>query len=302
MLNNFLFREEWTLAIRKRGENLLFEPDGTQGKFSIISNSRRYWCGDPFLFKNDGKTYVFFEMYDRWKERGVIGYREIYGVGKYSEMKIAFDCGHHLSYPNIFEKDGEIYIVPESYLAKCIQAYRAVKFPDKWEKCKVLVNNIVACDTTFIDDNYMIAMANNSTNTKNEAILFRKDEDLWVRTANNPIDTDLAHARCAGKIFNYQGQLIRPAQDCVGGYGNGINFRKIIEYKNNKYTEETIAKIGIGDVKHNENSKYNGVHTYNFDDDYEVIDLKISKAFHLISIISRYCGKVQRIFNRIVRK
>ena len=301
MLDDFLFREEWILAIRRRSKNLLFEQNGTQDEFLIIPNSIRYWCGDPFLFKYNKKEYVFFEMYDRFKERGVIGYREIYGIDSFSEMKVAIDCGYHLSYPNIFEKDGEIYIVPESYLANCIQTYRAVSFPDKWERCEILVSDIVACDATFIDDEHMITMYNNATNTENCAILFKKESNKWVKASNNPIDTDPSHTRCAGKIFSYNGELIRPAQNCVGGYGRGVNFRRILKYANSEYAEETISEISAEDIKHNGTRKYDGVHTYNFDDDYEIIDLKIPKAFSLINIIMRYYGKAYRLFKRIVR-
>ena len=53
-------REEWTMAIRKRGEKLLFEDGGAEKEFVIIPNSIRYWCADPFLINKDGREYVFF--------------------------------------------------------------------------------------------------------------------------------------------------------------------------------------------------------------------------------------------------
>lgn len=287
MLDKILYREEWILAIRKRGTALLFEKGGTECPFCLLPNNWRYWAADPFLFKHNKKTYVFFEMYDRWKERGLIGYREIFSNNSFSKMKVALDCGHHLSYPNIFKKDGKIYFVPESYMGNQIVMYRAVDFPDKWEKCKVLVDDIVACDTTFIDDDYMITMHNDSSNTKAEALLFINNSGKWEKTTNNPVDTDPSHARCGGKIFKYGDKLMRPAQDGVGGYGMGVVFREILAYNDKQYKERTHTKITVDDIKYVSKHKYDGVHTYNFNDEYEIIDLKIAKAFHLISIISR---------------
>lgn len=300
MLDKFLYREEWILAVRKRGDRLLFEKNGTHDKFNIIPNTNRYWCADPFLFKHDGRTYVFFEMYDRWKERGLVGYREILGEDRFSDMKIALDCGHHLSYPNIFEYAGDIYFVPESYIANQIILYRAVSFPDKWEKCEVLVDDIVACDTTFINKDYMITLANNSTNTKTEAILFKNNNGEWEKTKNNPVDTDSAHARCGGKIFKHKNKIIRPAQNGIGGYGMGIVFREILLCSETEYKEQTITEITADDISYNAKCSYDGIHTYNFNDEYEIVDLKIAKAFHLISIISRYYGKASRLLKRFI--
>lgn len=302
MLSNFLYREEWILAIRKRSGALLFEDGGAERSFNIIPNTGRYWAADPFLFKHDGKTYVFFEMYDRWKGRGLIGYREIFGDNSFSDMKEVLDCGHHLSYPNIFEHNGEIYFIPESYMANQIILYRAVRFPDKWEKCAVLVDDIIACDTTMIDEEYMITLANNSTNTKTETLLFRNHEGKWQRTLNNPVETNPAYARCGGKIFKYKDRLIRPAQDGVGGYGMGVVFREILSYGEKEYKEQTLGKITIDDIKYNAERRYDGVHTYNFNDEYEIIDLKIAKAFHAISIVSRYYGKASRLLKRLVKR
>lgn len=299
MFNRFLFREEWILAIRKRKGNLLFQEGGKIGDFNIIPNNWRYWCADPFLINYDGREFVFFEMYDRWKGRGVVGYREIFDENHFSEMKVAFDCHHHLSYPNIYSSNGEIYFVPESYVCNKVSVYRAVEFPDKWEECMILIDDIVACDTTFIDDENLLTMANNQENTGSNLLLFKLKDGVWKAAANNPVETDPSYARCAGKIFRYNNFYIRPAQDGVGGYGMGIYFREIEEFTEECYRERTLTKITVADVSHTGERKYDGIHTYNFDDEYEIIDLKIARAFHFISIISCIFGKAYRLCKKL---
>jgi len=289
-------REEWTMAIRRRGDKLLFEDGGAEKEFVIIPNSIRYWCADPFLINKDGREYVFFEMYDRWKEKGLVGYREILDTGKFSKMKVALECPYHLSYPNIFEKDGDIYFIPESYMAEEIAVFKAVSFPDKWEKCHVLIEDIVAVDTTFVDENYAL------TKQGDGAILLKVQGDKLVKTENSPVETDEHFARCGGKIFDYSGNRIRPAQDCVGGYGMGIYFRRIEKCDETAFEEETIKKVEVEDIKHNGNRVYDGIHTYNFDDNYEIIDLKIAKAYHLINVISRNKNRAIRLVKKVLRR
>lgn len=120
--------ENWTIAYRKRCEKLLLED--ASADFHIIKNTWRYWCADPHLFEYEGRTYVFAELYDRVLRRGVIGCCMISENG-YTPWKIVLKMPWHLSYPHVFEKDGDIYMIPESYVPKEIALYRAKEFPDK---------------------------------------------------------------------------------------------------------------------------------------------------------------------------
>jgi hypothetical protein len=45
----------------------------------------------------------------------------------------------HLSYPYVFEEDGEAYMVPECGGSGGIQLYRADRFPDRWVNVSTLV-------------------------------------------------------------------------------------------------------------------------------------------------------------------
>lgn len=290
------------MAIRKKSENLIFEKNGYLKEFKLIKNTFRYWCADPFLITVNDKDYVFFEMYDRLKQRGVIGYREIYSENSFSKIKTAFDIGCHLSYPYIFkDENDDIFIIPESYMANEIAMYKAEHFPDKWKKEKSLVDNIIACDSTFINNNYAITMQNNLENTASDAILFSINDDKWTKTKNNPVDTSPAHSRCAGKVLKYKDMLIRPAQYGVGGYGNGIVFREILSCTDDEYKEQTISKITVEDVCYNSNKKFDGIHTYNFNDKYEVIDLKIQNSLNLFNVIATVFHKIRRSITKSER-
>lgn len=74
-----LKKDEWIIAIRKRGEE----------QFRIIPNTLRYWCADPFVKEIDGHTFLLFEMYDRLKGKGLIGYRKFDGI-KWGETESSY--------------------------------------------------------------------------------------------------------------------------------------------------------------------------------------------------------------------
>ena len=105
-IKDLLFREEWNIAIRKKEDKSLWEKGGESKEFAVLPNTIRYWAADPFIISVGGKEYLFFEMFDRLKSKGLIGYREIHG-DKIGKMKIAYEASHHLSFPFIFKYENE---------------------------------------------------------------------------------------------------------------------------------------------------------------------------------------------------
>ena len=76
---------EWVIAIRKNGGEKLY--DGNCEQFHLVKNNTRYWRADPFLFKHNGNNYLFAEMYDRKKKKGVIGAARI-NNGRVGRFKV----------------------------------------------------------------------------------------------------------------------------------------------------------------------------------------------------------------------
>lgn len=128
-------------GILKKSGHALLTDETTP--FKAIKNSLRYWVADPFVFERDGETYIFAELFDYLRRRGVIGYSKLKANGNFSSWKEIIVEPYHMSYPQIFEHDGEIYIVPETGSGHTLDMYRAVDFPDKWEKSVNLAKDVV---------------------------------------------------------------------------------------------------------------------------------------------------------------
>ena len=278
--------ERWTVAYRRRtnGETLL---NNTSAAFSVIRNSWRYWAGDPHLIEVNGKNYVFAEVYDRILRREQIGYSIIDDDGA-SAWKIALRMPHHLSYPHLIEHSGSIYMIPESYVADEIAVYRAASFPDKWEKVKVLKSAYCAVDSTLLqheDKNYLLTLRFDNDNEKLMIYTFENQElsDEGYCVAFND-----ANKRPAGHFFMSDGTLIRPAQDSTESYGCALNFYKVTKADSKNYDEELVKKIFPKDLNTDLGVTADGLHTYNLNEKYEVIDLKeyVNYAFVILKDFS----------------
>lgn len=261
--------EYWTIAYRAMGEKLLIE--NTKDPFVVIPNTWRFWCADPHLLEQQGRTWVFAELYDRLLRKGVIGCCELTEKGA-TPWQVVLQMPWHLSYPHVFEDNGQIYMIPESYVGHEIALYRAVDFPTNWEKVEVLKSNFVAVDSTRFEANGTTWLMTLQLDEGHEDLKLYPYEDL---TGDGYlISQDDANKRPGGKLFLRNGDLIRPAQDCTESYGCALNFYKIERVEEKNFVESLILKINSCDIVTDYKGIPKGIHTYNFSSHYEVVDLK----------------------------
>lgn len=277
----------WTLAVRKNiPDGQLFQSDDKR-PFYAIKNPWRYWCADPFLFNYKGTEYIFCEAFDIFKDKGVIAYRIIGKNGKVSKLYPCLECEGHLSYPNIFEHDGQIYMVPESGDANEIALYKAIQFPDKWEKAAVLVKDVAACDTNLIrynNETYLLTVIidkNQSQYSYDSLYLYVLNGDCFEKCENSVAVCDAEYARNGGNMFYDKEYLYRVSQNCKDMYGENLNFLAVDKISSTHYEEHLTKKVSLSDIEVAGNKRYDGIHTYNFDLQYEIIDLQKKKWFRI---------------------
>lgn len=264
--------EFWTVAYRKRqGNNTLLNDTATP--FRVIPNNWRYWYADPHLFCHGGNTYVFAEAYDRVLRQGVISCCRITENGT-TPWKVVLKQPYHLSYPHILRKDGQIYMIPESYVADEIAVFRAKNFPEQWEKVAVLKKGGEPLDSTVFTCNgtrYLMTMV-----TENEKSCLKQYSlaDDGTMGEGLCIAQDDPNSRPAGHLFRAEDRLIRPAQDCTESYGCALNFYEVTTAEESRYEEKLIRKIAPGELRSDWKLAHGGLHTYNMTADYEIIDLK----------------------------
>ena len=199
---------------------------------------------------------------------------------------------YHLSYPYIFETKEGIFIMPESGANKDLTVYRAVSFPDKWEKIFVLRSGIQYGDTTpFEWNNHKYALAYDVETAEYKLILLDLESG---ETADREIScSDINCRRPAGAVFLSEDKWMRPAQICEGGYGKGLCFYSFNMNDQGEYFEELQEMISPEELNYSKKIYLDGMHTYNASKEYEVIDIK-TRRFNLLNFIFRLVGKIRR--------
>ena len=242
------FARQWVLLLRHARDGQLSQ---SMWRFDqLLPPSDRIWA-DPFAIERDGQQYVFVEEMIRGSGRGHIAVMRVTPDGRCSVPVPVLEKPYHLSYPFLFEHDGELYMVPESAENRTIDAYRCVEFPLRWEHAATLMSDVFAVDATLHrhEDRWWMFVTlreSDETDCLDELHLFHADHPLsgdWRAHPSNPISTDVRDARPAGAILAFNGERYRPAQNGSVRYGYGIGLHRIETLTVDDYRETLVSSI-----------------------------------------------------------
>lgn len=269
-------RQDWCIGYRPvepeaSPADLLLDP----ASFQMLESSRSSFYADPFVFRHDGVTALFFEDYDYRAQRGCISYVVLGEDGSRGEPVQALSRPYHLSYPFLFSHCGAAMMIPETSANGTIELYEAQAFPDQWRLRSVLIDNIEAADTTLHFDDatgiwWMFAAVTEFGSSSHDTLsIFFADrlEGPWRPHAANPVKFDPASSRPAGPLVRWNGRLFRPAQDCTRGYGDGLVWCEIHDLTPEVFHEEVVAR-------QRPYRGFAGLHTYGRAAGFEVVDFK----------------------------
>ncbi len=243
---NWLYAEEWSLRY-KLADGLSMDFD----QFQKLEPELGGLWADPFIIYKDDSYFLFFEdaVYDH--KNADISVVRIEEDGNIGEIKPCLIKPYHLSYPYVFFWDGECYMVPETGSNRTIEVYKASRFPDQWEFHSNLMEDIRAVDTTLLYHNekwWMFTSCRHDQDVSVDAELsiYYADSPLsqdWTLHPQSPVVADVRRARSAGRIYEHEGKLIRPAQDSSVRYGYGFRLNEIITLTETKYEEQEVDFI-----------------------------------------------------------
>lgn len=288
-----LFAESWNVAWRKKDPGTILTDDITP--FNVVKNSFRYWAADPFIFEYNEEIFIFSELYDYIQRRGILGYYKISDKQNGKWIPI-IEESYHMSYPCIIQSGEDIYIMPETNAGNVLCLYRAVEFPDKWEKFKILRNQVKYADTTPL-----------IWNGKNMALSYQVDDpyhpklfmvNFDQRGGDYPLNlSNVERRRSAGNVFRVGNKWIRSAQNCVEDYGKGLIFYEYEIDSDGNYDEKELIELFPEQLRFSKPLYLDGMHTYNCSEHYEVIDIK-TRRFNLLNLFFRFIGKIIALFKR----
>lgn len=239
--------EHWTVGLG----NAPFLKSDYSSLVTISIPNNEFWA-DPFLFSHDGHLYLFVERYPFDTCKGVISCGEIV-ENRVENMHDVLVRPYHLSYPNIVEEDGEIYMIPECSENRCIEVWKAVDFPNRWELYSSAFHGKSMADTVYYrDENGKRWLFSSEADFSQQEHCYKlslyKIGSLKMTKVEehpmSPIVLDCSCARNGGRIFEQDGHIYRTAQDNrYGEYGHGVAILEIVKLTDTKYEERVVKRL-----------------------------------------------------------
>lgn len=238
-------RELWTIALFKMPDDANLLDLGAQEPFHFIGErglrARRSYqstVADPFLFAGKDRLFVFYEVKTDFGH-GVIHAQAMDISGRFEDFGCVLREPFHLSYPQVFEHKGQLWMIPEASASGKVWLYRAEDFPSRWVKDHVLIDEPLVDASLLVSgaDLYLLA-----TTARFELKLYHSDSlDRQFVSSSSIITEDKAFARNGGSPVWIEGQCYRLAQNCARKYGENVGVLRVIELSPTKYSEVLVT-------------------------------------------------------------
>jgi hypothetical protein len=212
------------------------------------------YLADPFGMWRDGKLYIFVETYDYRTRHGGIDVLTLSDTFEVIDHRPCLRTAWHLSYPFVFEADGETYMLPEAHKSGALTLYRAQRFPDVWTPvCNIdLEGGAVDATPVFFENRWWIFYAPATDLHSKMSVLRAAYADRltgpWHPYALNPLRENPASARPGGTPIVIDGALVIPLQDCSQTYGGAVRALMIHRLSPDRFEADIGTQIIGGDA------------------------------------------------------
>lgn len=239
------------------------------------------YLADPFGLVRGERLHVFVEAFDYRTKHGVIERHEfdrasLRWLGQATVLARPF----HLSYPQVFEHEGETWMVPESFQAGEVALYRATdESLNEWERDCALLRDLPVADASLIEHAgrwwMFYSLVGPRQRDQRELHLAHAPRlaGPWTPLDLNPVRVDHSGARPAGRPFvGADGVLTLPVQDGSQGYGSATRLLRFPVLSPERVVVEARPERLTGDLVSDTHTA--GLHTLSACGDLTLIDVK----------------------------
>lgn len=276
---------DWNIAIRKSISEPIYNNKNIE-VFYPIPHIENYWFADPILFEHSGDIFLFVEAFNKLKNKGEIGFFEIID-GKPVNYSTVIELDYHMSYPYVFNYNGDVYMIPESGNGNTLLLYKADQFPYKWKKLCCLIEGQYRDSTIYRykDSIYLFTYKRTDHNRyiwhKYTCYLYKLNmENFSLQLIEEYTDVS-KELRPAGYVMESDDVIIHATQKCDRIYGEAITFWKKKMTTCSWKDSDKIRTLSYENVMIEGEGKPITIHTYSTAGGYEVIDYRLSQKERL---------------------
>ncbi|AOF89768.1 hypothetical protein [Sinorhizobium sp. RAC02] len=241
--------------------------------WAVLPDAGDRFYADPFAVHWQGQFFLFVEDYVHAVGKAVISVVPFTHDRKPLMPRVVLEEPHHLSYPQVFERDGTLWMLPEASASGRLTLYRAAEFPDKWLPAATLLEGEIS-DATLLDHGgslWLFATRRDGYGSTSDTMVVFEAATLlgpWREHAANPILIDRRRARPGGAfIRGREGRLLLSVQDGTLGYGGGLGLSELVGLDaTTVHLSDPRPVLADGDWP------YPQIHTLNRSGSLEVID------------------------------
>ncbi|GHD21831.1 hypothetical protein GCM10016234_35530 [Tianweitania populi] len=264
----------WQVAYRSIKGGGVAETGAIDGApFTVLPDDGTRFYADPFVFEHEGRMFLFVEEFPYALNRGVISVAELQNDGTFDTPRRVLEEPHHLSYPQVFRHDGEIYMLPESAAARELVLYRAASFPDTWVRDRVLLADRDINDATVLQHGgrfWLVATERVGVGGPSDTMVVLSADNPrgpWIDHALNPVAIDHSAARPGGSFIRTGERILLPVQNGSQSYGGGLGLMELQQLDDGHVRFSAPEPIRPGSAWDRK-----GIHTLNRVGRVEVID------------------------------
>lgn len=146
-------KEVYTIAVRPRptAEGTEPLPALGAGPYTMLPGREGWWFADPLLCHRGGKRWLFAEAMDLSTGKGRLEVCELHDDGSIDGWRVALEEDFHLSFPMVFDWNGEVWMIPETGHDHSLRLYRCRVFPTKWELVQRFATDEELCDAILVN-------------------------------------------------------------------------------------------------------------------------------------------------------
>jgi hypothetical protein len=241
---------DWRVIWRTRAPATApLAPEHDPTPFRLLPDDGGRFYADPFVWSHGGRSWLFVEEFPYATGRGVLSVAEIAADGTIARPRPFLEQSCHLSYPQVFAEAGEIWMVPETSGRRTVELWRAVAFPDRWERHAVLLDDVDVGDATLVRRDglwWMFGCRREPWCSSWDALHVWCAADLvgpWRPIAPAPAKVDVASARPAGAMVATPEGLFRPVQDSQRRYGHGLALARVDRLEEGAFAETIVKRF-----------------------------------------------------------